>query len=255
MLKNKKLKVISTGILSTADIDRLKEFPTDTGVQRFIDEANVKRIMHSMQEIYIPSVIKINQDWYILDGQHSKEAIKRLQLKNEQLVYVQYDTSGFDKDVCILLNTTSKKWNALDFLNVWVNAGKDDYIFLKEFLDKYQFPFQVSLYMFGVTVQGGNTAKFKNGTMVIPPQDREKGIEIARGYIDLKEYIPNEIMCMQSFVKAFAIIFRNPKYNHTRMLKQVISHRDKVYKCSNIANYEKMLEDVYNFKRRDRVNF
>lgn len=252
---SKKLKVISTGILSTADINKLREFPNDTGVQRFIDEANVKRIMNSMQELYIPSVIKINQDWYILDGQHSKEAIKRLHLNNEELVYVQYDTSGLDKDVCVLLNTTSKKWTSLDFLNVWVSTGKDDYIFLKAFLDKYQFPFQLSLYMFGVTVQGGNNAKFKNGTMIISPQDREKGIEAAHRYIDLKEYIPNEIIRMQSFGKAFAVISRNSKYNHNRMIKQVTSYRDKIYKCSSIDNYKKMLEDVYNFKRRDKVNF
>ena len=34
--------------------------------------------------------------------------------------YVMYDTKGKDKDVCVLLNTTSKKWDVKDFLEIFL---------------------------------------------------------------------------------------------------------------------------------------
>ena len=75
---DKKIEVIGTGVLDITDIDKLKEFPKEYGIQRMTNRANISRIKNSMSELYIPSVIKVNQDWYILDGQHSKEAIKEL---------------------------------------------------------------------------------------------------------------------------------------------------------------------------------
>ena len=65
----KQIKIIGTGVLDIKEIDKLKEFPQEYGIQRMTDRNNINRIVKSMEELYIPSVIRVNQDWFILDGQ------------------------------------------------------------------------------------------------------------------------------------------------------------------------------------------
>lgn len=253
------LKVIATGILDVKEIDKLKEFPKEYGVQRMKSKGNVTRIKESMEKIYIPSIIRVNQDWYILDGQHSKEAIKELKLENQQIVYVMYDTKGKDKDVCVLLNTTSKKWDVKDFLEIWVSAGNENYIWLKNIWEKYDLNYQTLIYMVTGMILGGNKnttdIDFKNGNLVIPQENRQRAIRIAEQLKDVRDVMPKEIKNKRVFHKAFVKIALNKEYDHKRMVSKLNYQLDRIHKCSSETGYFELLQDIYNYKSSKKVYF
>ena len=259
---DKKIEVIGTGVLDITDIDKLKEFPKEYGIQRLTNRANISRIKNSMSELYIPSVIKVNQDWYILDGQHSKEAIKELALSDNKLVYVMYDTKGRDREICIKLNTTGKQWDNKDYLRIWVESGLEDYIWFNNFMNKYQLSFQTSILLATGKTAGkmnGNLTpiirEFKSGTMKVSQEMRDRAVNIANQLEDIKELLPKEVRGQRSLHNGFVRIATNEKYNHFRMLSKLSYQQDRLHKCSCQAGYIEMLEGIYNYKSSDKVYF
>lgn len=259
---NNEIEVIRTGIIDVSMIDMLKEFPEDYGVQRLKNKGNISRIKHSMQELYVPSVIKVNKDWYILDGAHSKEAIKQLALEGVQIVYVMYDTKGRDREICIKLNTTSKQWDNKDYLKIWCEAGKDDYIWFNNFINRYNLSFQSAILLATGKTAGrmyGEPANivtyFKNGTMEISQSNRSRAINIAEQIMDIEAVLPKEVKGQRSLHNGFVRIATNEQYDHNRMLSKLSYQRDRVYRCSSQNGYIEMLEGIYNYKTRDKVYF
>lgn len=259
---NDDIEVIRTGIIDVSMIDMLKEFPAEYGVQRLIDRGNVNRIKKSMQQTYIPSVIKVNQDWCILDGAHSKQSIKELALQGVQLVYVMYDTKGRDREVCVALNTTSKKWTTVDFMEIWISSGKEDYIWFKNIWYKYELNFQSTLLLTTGKARGGNNGEpcktlreFKDGTMKLSQERRNIAIDVAEKLIDIRGLVPKEIASQRNFDQAVIRMAFNEKYDHNRMLNKLSYQRDRVYRCSSQNGYIEMLESIYNYKTNNKVHF
>ena len=154
------MEVIKSGVLKIKDIDRLKVFPKEFGVQRMIDRKNVDHIKESMKQSYITPIIKVNKQGYILDGQHTRQSVIELLEEgnlsyNNQVVYVMYDTKGHDKEAIILLNTTNKNWGYEDFLETWVNSGNENYIWFKDFQNRYELSYITSMYMVTGKNNGG----------------------------------------------------------------------------------------------------
>lgn len=261
MMVNDDVEVIRTGIIDVSMIDMLKEFPREYGVQRMTDRGNVNRIKQSMSELYIPSVIKVNQDWYILDGQHSKEAIKQLALTGVQLVYVMYDTKGKDREICVKLNTTSKQWTVPDYMNMWIDAGKEDYMWLKTIWDKYKLNYQSALCIAtGKRIGSGNQNLevlriFKNGRLKITKEQREKALMILEQLEEVKTYIPDNIAKQKSFVGAFIKMAYDTRYNHQRMIEKLDYQRNRIYRCTCQKAYIEMLESIYNYRTSNKVYF
>lgn len=252
------LKVIGTGTLSISEINKLKEFPEEYGVQRMVNKRNVNQIKSSMEQLYIPIVVKVNQDWFILDGQHSKEALIEMALDDAQLVYVMYDTKGKDREVCVLLNTTGKKWEVDDFMELWISCDNKNYIWFKDFKDTFNLSYQSAMYLIYGTQEGSttlNTNKFKNGEMIITEQQKSKAIKIARYLQEVKMYVDRKIGSQRNFQNAFIKIAYNEKYNHDVMISKLDYQRDKTYRCTNMNGYVSMLESVYNYRNKSKVDF
>lgn len=259
------LKIIDTGVLTIKDIDKLKEFPKEYGIQRMVDKGNVDRIKNSMEQLYIPSVIKVNKNWYILDGQHSKQALMELAEGNEdlQIVYVMYDTQGRDRETCILLNTTSKNWKYDDFMNIWVNNGNENYIWFKEFKEGHNLTYITAMYMCLGTDQGGNNKNrdigkmFNNGELVITKEQRIRATRIVEQLKEVKALIPKEVGKIRNFQNAFTKVALNEKYDHERMINKLDYQYNRIHKCSSKNAYVEMLEDIYNYKskNKDKISF
>lgn len=258
------IKSINSGTLKVKDLDKLKEFPKEYGIQRMIDKKNVNRIKSSMKQLYIPSVIKVNQDWFILDGQHSRQALMELAKENEnyldlEIDYVMYDTKGKDREACILLNTTSKNWKYDDFMDIWVNNSNDNYIWFKDFKEKYNLNLMCALYIVTGKDKGGikrsQDDEFTNGEMIITKEQRIGAIKIAEELQEVKALIPKTIGKSRIFQNAFIKIALNENYNHQRMIDKLDYQYDRIHKCSGKNAYVEMLEDIYNYKSKDKVNF
>ena len=214
--------------------------------------------MKSMEKKYIPSTVKVNKDWYILDGQHSIEAIRRLGLKDVSVSYVMYDTDGKDRETCVLLNTNSKKWDMDDYIELWSNNGNENYIWFENFKKENKLTFFVAyLAVFEQHLGSGTDGKRKevmNGEMKINELQKYKARQLIDYLKEVKKYMPQKARG-RNFELGFLKMAINEDYDHRRMLNKLENFRDKIYKCSSQAGYTEMLQEIYNYKSRIKIDF
>lgn len=256
------IEIIEIGILELGEaVSKFKFFDKDSGVQREIKRKHVEKIKESMIKNYIPINVKVNQDWYILDGQHSFTALKELGILDAKISYTMYYTSCNDHSMCTLLNNNNKSWDANDYLESFVSIGNENYIWFKEFREKYNLNHQTAIVAtFNTSVGGDNKFNFifNSGNMVISVEEKENAIRVGEWLNDIKNLInkkDSKITKARIFQKAFIKIAYDKNYNHNRMLKKVESYTDRIYHCSTEKAYVKMLNDVYNFKDKNKINF
>ena len=254
------ISVIKTGIIDSSKIDMLKEFPKEMGVQRVIDNGNLNSIKESMRELYIPSRVIVNKDWFILDGQHSVRAIKELGLKNVPVIYTMIDTKGKDIEICVKLNTTSKNWNNNDFLDIWCNNDIDDYLWFKEVKDEYGLSYQTLMYIVSgltATSSTNNTKEFRNGNMKIDNFTRIKSIRICEQLKEIMECVSEKVRGQRSFHNAYVKFATNKNYDHKRMMRKIDFQYDKIKRCTGEGAYFDILAEIYNYKetKDNKVDF
>ena len=259
------IDIIENGILNLEDaILKINFFSKESGIQREIKRPHVEKIKKSMLENYIPITVKVNQDWYILDGQHSFTALCELKIPNAKVVYNMYNTNGKDHAVCTLLNNNNKSWDANDYLEAFSSLGNENYIWFRTFKNNYDLNHQTALMMiFNISPGGKNTKlnfEFSNGELKISTNEKINAIRIANQLQEIKAIInkkDNKISKSRKFQKAFTKIAYNEKYEHEKMLKKLENYTDKIYHCSGEKAYVKMLNDIYNYKckEKDKIYF
>ena len=57
------------------------------------------------------------------------------------------------------------------------------------------------------------------------------------------------------FIRVLVLISRHPQFKWKEFMQKVEYQRDKCYKCSTTSGYIKMLENIYNNKRRNKIEF
>lgn len=259
------VKSINSGTLKVKDLDKVKIFPKEYGINRNIDRRNVDRLKKSMKDCYIPSVIKVNQDWFIIDGQHTRQALMELaeeheEFNDKEVIYQMYYTKSKEeaRKVCILLNTTSKNWKYDDFMETWADSGNENYIWFKEFKEKYNFNLMCALYVVTGKDKGGikrsQDNEFTNGELVVTQEQRIRATRIARQLQDVKKLVPKDIAKNRYFQNGFIKVALNEKYDHERMTSKLSYQYDRIHKCSGKNAYVEMLQDIYNYKSRDKIN-
>ncbi|MGB0864751.1 MAG: hypothetical protein ACPGXZ_17660, partial [Saprospiraceae bacterium] len=56
------------------------------------------------------------------------------------------------------------------------------------------------------------------------------------------------------FVGTMLSLFQNPKYDHSEFMKKVRIQPTALVKCQNRKQYKALIEDIYNFRRREKIN-
>jgi len=112
---------------------------------RVINENTVKKIIKSIEKIgYVAArPIIVNKDLIIIDGQHRFEACKRLNLP---IIYEELEIN--EHDAIIALNSAQKPWSMEDYVHSWANEGKQCYIDLLAFQEKYKIGISNSIEIF-----------------------------------------------------------------------------------------------------------
>ena len=101
-------------------------FKSITG-NRDISERNVKGIMKNIRDHGLkPTIVIVNENMEVIDGQHRIEALKRLNLP----VYYQIH-KGLTLEDCIAMNTSATVWNCKDYIDSYAEIGNSNYVELK----------------------------------------------------------------------------------------------------------------------------
>lgn len=230
---------------------------------RSVNKLHVQRLKESFKGDYLMSPIIVNQSYEIIDGQHRFNAAKDLNLPVNFIICNDYSLAEVQ-----ILNTNMKNWKKEDYLNAFCDLKHPEYLKFRNFMR--QFPaFGISAseailtgqlstkqgtdssLEFSNSKSGRYTIKyFEQGDLVI--SDLEYSKECAEKIMMIKPYYEgfNRI----SFVRSMLGIFRIENYNHSQLLDRLKSSPTALQHCANVTQYKLLIEDIYNFRSREKVS-
>jgi hypothetical protein len=221
---------------------------------RNVNLLHINRLKKSMQEHYLFTVIVVNENYEIIDGQHRFHAIRDLGLPLHYAMIPGYSLLQVQ-----ILNANSSNWSSQDYLQAYCDLGYKDYIRLSEFLRKYKLNISIgaSILIGNTTGQGGMKAGapfefFKHGTLKVS----DKQVIDAEKFMDMlylfEPYFDG--FKSRSFVFALMKLTDNADFSMTELLQKVKIQPSALQRCVHVNQMVSLIEEIYNYKRRDKVN-
>ena len=213
---------------------------------------HLARLKQSMLENYLFTVIIVNEKYEIIDGQHRFECIKDLGLPLHYII-----CKGYGLPEVQTLNANARTWNSDDYLEGYVSMGIQDYIVYKEFKEKYNIGHTESLALLsgdkyisaGLRKVNQRTlfydGKFKVTNLFDAEDIMDKICLIAPFYSGYKRRL---------FIQTMMILLKNENFEFTEFLQKIKMQPTALQDCTNIQQYKMLIEEIYNYKRRDKIN-
>ena len=221
------------------------------------NELHIKRLTTSFKERYLFSPILVNEKMQIIDGQHRFLSAKELNLPINYLV-----VEGYGLEEVQILNTNSANWKKEDYLKAYCDLGIEPYLQMRQFmLDFPEFGVAIAEMILTDNTNGANNSKvidkveirmmgFQNGELKIT--DLSKAYETAEKVLMFKPYY--EGYNRSTFVRTLITLFKNENYVHADMISKLANNPSALTHCANVTQYKFLLEDIFNFRRREKVN-
>jgi disulfide oxidoreductase YuzD len=240
---NKLEALQSRQIYTTFDYSVFKSI----GGNRNLNEIHIQRLKKSMQKEYLFTVIVVNEKFEIIDGNHRFNIIKELGLPiNYTICY------GYGLNEVHILNQNSKTWTADDYMEGYANLGKSDYVTYKKFKEKHGYSHNVCQALLGKNTNYGSEVNFdfKSGNYKVNSLfDAEKNV----GYINLFKDIYSGYK-RRSFIHAILRLLTNPEFDIMELVHKAKIQPNSIKDCVTTSKYIELLEEIYNYKRRNKVN-
>jgi hypothetical protein len=202
--------------------------------------------------------ILVNENLQVIDGQHRLLAAK--EVKSEVYFIIIPGSNLTDVHT---LNLNQKNWSRKDFMEGYANMGVIPYIKLRDFVkknDDYSFNDCVSLCSNTSTVasttsnSGNRKSSYKNtieeGTWL--GRDFGLGQEWANKIRMIKPYYVGYNRTI--FVGTMITLLSNKNFDYSEFMHKLRIQPTALVDCANRDQYKTLIEDIYNFKRREKVN-
>ena len=207
---------------------------------------HLKRLKDSIVNNYLFTVIIVNDNYQIIDGQHRFEIIKELGLPLNYII-----CEGYGLKEVHILNANSKTWTTDDYLDGYCNLGYKEYLKYRDFKDKYDFNHNVCIAILGKNRDNTESIKrFWNGEFEI--LDINKSTEIADKIMMFAPFY--EGFKRRTFILSLLNLFDNPNFEFTEMIQKLKIQPTALVDCVNVGQYTSLIEEIYNYKRRIKVN-
>lgn len=217
-------------------------------------QLHIKRLTESFQDNYLISPIIVNEKMQIIDGQHRFISAQKLALPIYFIVL-----EGYSLPEVQILNSNGKQFSKEDALEGYCDLGVKDYIEMRDFMKNYpEFGVGVSIQLLTNRVDGSdqkiysggkrNTFKaggFKVGDLKLAYQNAAKLLDISKFYAGYNR---------KTFVGAMLSIFKHKNYNHDEFMHKLSKNKEMLTDTTTSRNYRLMIEDIFNYKRRDKVS-
>jgi len=189
-----------------------------------------------------PAVCKLqsNKRLKVLDGQHRIAIAETLGCE----VYYVLETAAFDVAV---VNSAQRPWVIGDYAHRYATQGNSDYREVVEFHEKNHVPIGMAAALLAGTTTFSNVElDFKAGAFKI--KDRAWANAVAAIYVPLVQMAP--VLRNARFVEACMAVCRVKDFDAERFLGGAKQCRDKLVSYSTRDAYLDMMEEIYNFRRR-----
>jgi hypothetical protein len=236
-----KMKEVKT--YNTTDYDKFKYVLSN----RPVAEHHVKEIMAEIQrkDLTAENPVKVTRSYEIMEGQHTAEACKRLNIP----VYYIY-TKMTDSDIG-KYNSVQKSWSYDNILNHYCVKGVEDYRILAGFRRRHPYPLSTII----ILLSGRNTKKlmteFRNGEFTIT-QRLDTVEELLSQIGEFKEY-NDKIYRHRTFVLAYIDVLTHPDFDHTTFIHKLSLSPNRFVKCDSRKEYFRMIEDIYNKRNNNPI--
>jgi len=225
---------------------------------------HVKRLAISIQENgLLQNPIIVNEDMEVVDGQHRLMAAR----KAESSIYFII-VEGYHLQQVQVLNLNQKNWTKKDFMNGYADMGVAAYVKLRDFVNKNN-----DLNMTDCIAICANNLSSSSSSI---NQKYRKGsdrvfniVEIFEegtwlgGDFDLAQRNADKIYMVKpyyngynrsTFVQALLGMFRIDEFDFTQFIKKLSIQGGKLIDCTSVTQYRLLIEEIYNYKSRDKVN-
>lgn len=206
---------------------------------------HINRLKKSMSENYLFTVIIVNEKYEIIDGQHRFDVIQELKLPLNYIICF-----GYGLNEVHVLNQNSKTWNSDDYLTGYCNLGYEDYIIYDDFKKKYNLGHNETMSLLTGVPNKVDVELFYRGDFKV------KSLKSAENIIEkifmIEPYYKS--VRRRSFIYAMMSLFKNPNFEFIEFLQKLKIQPTALQDCTNQTNYKILIEEIYNYKRRDKVN-
>lgn len=222
-------------------------FSTLSG-NRELNALHLSRLKDSIKQNYLMTIIVVNEKFQIIDGQHRFNVCKELGLPINYIIVPGYGL----KEVQIL-NANSKTWNANDYLNGYCDLNYPEYLQYRNFMKRYGFGHKVNLALLS-PIGYGSTGKgyeaFRSGEFKVANLDfainvAEKIKAVSKIYVGAERL---------TFVIAFIHCLRKPAFSFEDFMDKMRFKSSMLVDCTTTGAYLAIIEEIYNFRRKDKVN-
>ena len=214
---------------------------------RKINKNHVENIKKSMQKKFLISPITVNKNFEVIDGQHRLIASKDLGLPIYYFINNNYGIKEMQR-----LNAINKNWTPINYLNTGVALNNQNYIDFKRFKKKYGFSHAVSLTLLCNNNSKSEHDKFKEGTFKV------KDYELACKYAELIYLVSPyyEEFKRRIFVSAILFLLKNKQdvFSMQEFIDKLKTKPNYLQHCVNTKQYLELIEEIYNYRRRLKVN-
>jgi hypothetical protein len=239
--KGKPLAEITSHVYTTKDYSLFSRMDGN----RELNKLHVNRLKKSMLKSYLYTVIVVNESLEIIDGHHRFEAIKGIGLPLNYIICKGYGLSEVH-----IFNQNAKTWNADDYMNGYCDLGKTDYLIYREFRKKYQVGHNESMSLLSGRSSMNHTNDFYAGIFKVKAFDSACAIMENINLIG-QFYTGNK---RRSFVYACSALSKNPNFSFPEFISKLSNQPTALVDCVSVNQYIALIEDIYNYRRREKVN-
>lgn len=234
----------SLKIETTKDYSKFKIM----GGNRVISANHVNQLKREMEhdpELAAVEPILVNENMFIVDGQHRFTAAKELGLPVYYIV-----KSGATVETAARMNITQRRWTMDDFARSYADRGREDYIELLRI--KKQFP-MFNNSVLTLVLSGGRTNSqtdtFRRGDFKIA--DKEEAVERLEL---LKQVVESTGIKMNvPMASSFLQVLKNDDFEWVKFMGKLDAKPDMLVVSGIVRNCLRSIEDVYNHQSKTRA--
>lgn len=243
--------------------DQYESFKT-LHTNRSVDPKHIRTIKDSIKENgVLINPILINSNMEVIDGQHRLEACKALNMPVYYLIVGDYGINEVQA-----LNLNQKNWTRLDYAESFASMGYVEYqklLFFSKEYDDFNFGSCIKLLQNSSAHQDITQKKarvnnngeyynmkqvFEEGTWEV--SDYDKAVQWVNYIREVGKYYSG--YNRSTFVNTMIALFRKPQFDIDELMRKLSYQSNALNDCSSVGDYLLLIEEIYNFKKRDKVS-
>jgi len=237
---------------STKDLGIFKTLKTN----RPVNPKHVERLVASIKANgMLLNPILVNSDYYIIDGQHRLAAAKKV---GSWVYYIV--AKGYSMPQVKALNLDSKNWSSEDFMHAYAEMGIESYIKLRDFRKAHpELPIGCAKMLCSNKSGESNYVREKSHNY---KEVFNEGTWLAKD-MDIANQWANDLKSIgalypkykrASFIGALITLFINTDFKTSEFIDKLKRQPTALVDCATRDQYRDLIEKIYNYRRRDKVN-